>query len=195
MGYSKVVYGGKTLIDLTADTVSADKLLEGITAHGRDGEVIVGECTYDSDTKDATAMPNDILTGSTAYVNGVKIEGTMANIGSVEEVITDANDVIAIKPGYHDGSGTVQIDSTEKTKLIAGNIKSGVSILGVEGIYEGEGGKGQTKTTIPYTTAQTILPDEGFDYLTQVNVEPIAYDETPNAQGGLTVTIGTVAPA
>lgn len=32
MGVSKVVYGGKTLIDLTGDTVTEDKLLKGATA-------------------------------------------------------------------------------------------------------------------------------------------------------------------
>ena len=32
---SKVVYGGKTLIDLTADTVTADKLLSTYTAHDK----------------------------------------------------------------------------------------------------------------------------------------------------------------
>lgn len=43
MGINKVVYGGKTLIDLTGDTVTADKLLEGVTAHGKDGEVVTGK--------------------------------------------------------------------------------------------------------------------------------------------------------
>ena len=33
---SKVVFGGNTLIDLTQDTVVADKLLQGYTAHGVD---------------------------------------------------------------------------------------------------------------------------------------------------------------
>lgn len=37
---SKVVYGGKTLIDLTSDTVTADKLLSGVIAHDKSGDVI-----------------------------------------------------------------------------------------------------------------------------------------------------------
>ena len=45
MGVSKVIYNGDTLIDLTADTVAADKLLSGYTAHGADGEVITGTAT------------------------------------------------------------------------------------------------------------------------------------------------------
>lgn len=39
---SKVVYGSKVLIDLTSDTVTADKLLEGIVAHDKSGAKIYG---------------------------------------------------------------------------------------------------------------------------------------------------------
>lgn len=46
MAYSKIIYGGNVLIDLTGDTVAADKLLAGITAHGKDGEEITGTCAY-----------------------------------------------------------------------------------------------------------------------------------------------------
>lgn len=50
MAVSKVVYGGKTLIDLTGDTVTEDKLLKGATAHGKDGEPVTGACTFDVDS-------------------------------------------------------------------------------------------------------------------------------------------------
>ena len=52
---SKVIYGGQVLIDLTADTVKADKLLSPYTAHGADGEPITGTCTYDVDSSGTTA--------------------------------------------------------------------------------------------------------------------------------------------
>lgn len=39
---NKVVYGDQTLIDLTSDTVSTNKLLNGYTAHGADGAPITG---------------------------------------------------------------------------------------------------------------------------------------------------------
>ena len=42
MGNSKVVFNAKVLIDLTGDTVAAAKLLEGATAHGKDGERVTG---------------------------------------------------------------------------------------------------------------------------------------------------------
>lgn len=48
MAYSKIIYGGNVLIDLTGDTVAADKLLAGITAHGKDGEEITGSGAPDA---------------------------------------------------------------------------------------------------------------------------------------------------
>ena len=88
MAISKVVYGGNTLIDLTADTVSADKVLAGIKAHGADGEAITGTCAYDADTTDATVAAAEILTGKTAYAKGLKVTGTMKNNGAVTGAIT-----------------------------------------------------------------------------------------------------------
>ena len=86
------------------------------------------------------------------------------------------------------------IEATEKAKIIASNIKDGVTILGVLGTYTGEGVTAQKKNATPYTTAQVILPDSGYDYLSEVDIAAIAYVETDNAAGGKTATIGTVAP-
>ncbi len=63
MAYNKIVYGNETLIDLTADTVSPDKLAQGITAHDKSGSVIEGTSTKDSDTSDATVAVSEILEG------------------------------------------------------------------------------------------------------------------------------------
>lgn len=191
MAISKVIYNGKTLLDLTADTVVADKLLKGITAHGKDGSAVVGTCTFDANTQDATATAAEILKGKTAYNKGVKVTGTMTNNGAVAGNITTVAGTYIVPQGYHDGSGKVQIDATEQAKLIAANIREGVTILGVEGTMSGtEGAKPQAKTVVPSTTKQTILPDEDFNYLSQVTVEAIPYNETENSAGGITVSIG-----
>ena len=42
MAISKIIYGGDTLIDLTHDTVTAENIDEGITAHSASGEELVG---------------------------------------------------------------------------------------------------------------------------------------------------------
>lgn len=191
MAVSKVIYGGTTLIDLTADTVVANKVLTGYTAHGADGEVITGTCSYDSNTQDATASDSEILSGKTAYVKGSKKTGTMANNGAVTGTISTKDGSYTIPQGYHDGSGKVSIDSTEQAKLIATNIRDGVTILGVLGTMSGtEGANPQSKTVTPSTTQQTILPDEGYNYLSQVTVNAIPYSESENSAGGTTVTIG-----
>jgi hypothetical protein len=191
MAVSKVIYGGQTLIDLTADTVTADKLLKGTKAHGANGASIVGACEYDANTQDATASEAEILSGKTAYNKGNKITGTMKNNGSVTGKITTKAGKYTVPQGYHDGSGTVQIDPTEQAKIIPDNIRDGITILGVEGVMSGtEGASPQAKEVTPTTTEQVVLPDDGFNYLSQVTVKAIPYVESDNSTGGKTVTIG-----
>lgn len=186
---NKLVVGNETKFDLTADTVTTDKLLKGATAHDKSGAPITGTCTYDADTQDATAAVAEILEGKTAYARGTKLTGTMPNKGAVSGTIA-TKDAYTIPMGFHDGSGTVSIDATESAKLIAGNIKKGISILGVEGTYGGDAAKVQTKSVTPTMAAQTVLPDEGFDYLSQVDVAAIPVIYSANAAGGQTCTIG-----
>ena len=195
---SKVIYGNQTLIDLTSDTVVANKLLDGYTAHGADGAPITGTCTFDADTQDATATAAEILATKTAYKAGAKITGTMPNIGKQNSEITTKAQAVSISQGYHDGSGTVSISATEQAKLIADNIREGVTILGVLGTMSGsEDVKATSLSATPYTTAKTYLPTSqgDYNYFSQVSVAAIAYNETDNAAGGKTATIGAVAPA
>ena len=186
---NKLVVGNETKFDLTADTVAADKLLKDFTAHDKSGAPITGTCTYDADTQDATAAVAEILEGKTAYARGTKLTGTMPNKGAVSGTITDKT-AYTIPMGFHDGSGTVSIDATELAKIIPANIKSGVSILGETGTYGGEEVKAQTKSVTPTMSVQTVLPDEGFDYLSQVSVAAIPVTYSDNAAGGQTCTIG-----
>ena len=191
MAISKVVYGGNTLIDLTADSVTADKLLKGTTAHGANGEPVTGTCTFDADTQDATATAAEILSGKTAYNKGTKVTGSMKNNGAVSGKISTKDGSYTVPQGYHDGSGKVQIDSTEQAKLTPANIREGVTILGVTGTMSGnEGEKAQEKTVTPSTEAQTVVPDSGYTCLSSVTVLGIPYEETDNSAGGKTVTIG-----
>lgn len=191
MANNKIIYGGQILIDLTSDTVSADKLASGITAHDKSGAVITGTCSFDSDTSDATVAVAEMLGGKTAYARGAKLTGTMPDKSGTNGAINSKDDEFAIPQGYHDGSGKVAIDSTEKAKLIPSNIKQGVEILGVTGSCEPSSDvTAQSKSVTPSAAEQTVLPDEGYDYLSQVTVLAIPYTETENSAGGVTVTIG-----
>lgn len=186
---NKVVNGesGDVIIDLTGDTlISTSQLASGVKAHDRSGAPITGTNTYDADTSDANATQSQILSGATAYVNGSKVTGTMTNNGGITGTITTLSPY-SVPTGYHDGSGTVSVDSTN---ISAGNIKSGVSILGVTGSYSGEAAVLQSKTVTSSFTAQTVTADAGYDALSQVTVNAMPYSETDNVAGGKTVTIG-----
>lgn len=190
---NKIIFGGEVLIDLTADTVTADKLHEGITAHDKSGAIITGTNTYDADTSDGTAAASEILSTKTAYVNGNKVTGTMPNRGAVTGTISSIAEAYTIPQGYHDGSGSVVIDINEAKKIVATNIRNGIEILGVTGSMTGtEEVNAQVITVTPTKSAQTVTPDssQGYNYISQVTVNAIPYTETQNSAGGLTVTIG-----
>lgn len=190
MANNKIIYFGEVLIDLTGDTVTADKLLAGYKAHDKSGEVITGTCAFDSDTSSGTVDASEILSGEIAFSQGNKITGTMPNRGAVSGKIATKDGAYTVPMGYHDGSGTVALDATEKAKLIATNIKSGITMFGVTGSYSGEAVTAHTKTVTSSNAKQTVLPDSGYDYLSSVIVNAVPYSTSANAAGGTTVTIG-----
>lgn len=188
---NKVIIGNDVKLDLTADDITADKLAKGIKAHDKSGAPIVGTSTFDSDTSEDTAVAAEILLGKTAHAKGAKLVGTMPNQGAKTLTIGQKTDTPAIPMGFHDGSGKAEIDADEQAKIIPGNIKQGVSILGVEGSYGGEAVKAQSnKNVTPGMAQQVVTPDEGFDYLAQVTVAAIPITYTDNAAGGQTLAVG-----
>ena len=121
------------------------------------------------------------------------VTGAMKNNGAVEGTISSKDEEYTVPQGFHDGSGKVKIHADEKAKLVANNIREGVTILGVAGSMTGtEGANPQAKIVTPSTSQQEILPDSesGYNYLSQVTVLAIPYSEAENPQGGTTVTIG-----
>lgn len=124
------------------------------------------------------------LSGCVDAVDGIE------NRGAVEGSIATADGSYTIAAGYHNGKGKVAISAAERAKIIAGNIKSGVTLLGVVGTYIGEALKAQAKSVVPSKAKQTITPDEGYDALSSVEVAPIpdAYQDV----SGVTATAADV---
>lgn len=143
---SKVEINGATLIDISNDTVAANILAEGYTAHDKTGNTITGTLTQQS--------------GKT--------------------VTPGTSNIVAVESGKYT-TGTVYVKGD--SNLTADNIKSGTSIFGVTGTYEGSSPNLQSKS-VTYTSngTATITPDAGYDGLSSVDV-------TVNVSGGGGATI------
>lgn len=88
MAINKVIYNGNILIDLTADTIIADKLLNGYNAHGSNGESIMGTmqnngsvaATIDGLTVTSYTIPKGFHSGSGTVSLTNDIENALAAI-------------------------------------------------------------------------------------------------------------------
>ena len=87
-----------------------------------------------TNTNDATATDSDVLANKTAYANGQKLYGSLPNKGEANIELTDLT-TKTVERGYYSG-GTAKIADAESAKIIPENIKSGVTVLGVEGTLE-----------------------------------------------------------
>lgn len=134
----KGYHNGSGKVSITLETKSATPTKSAQTVTPTSGKVL-SKVTVNAipssyiTTTDATAAATDILASKTAYVNGSKLTGTLPNIGTATGTISTKAGSYTIAKGYHSGSGTVSISSTEQNKIISDNIKSGVTILGVSG--------------------------------------------------------------
>lgn len=188
---NKVIIGSEVKLDLTQDDITPDKLAAGIKAHDKSGAPIVGSSTFDADTSDANAVAAELLKDKTAYVNGVKVTGTMPNNGAKTLNIVNKSTPVTIPTGFHDGSGKAQIAADEQAKLIPANIREGITVLGVTGTMSGsEGMKPQAKNVTPTFAQQEVLPDDGYNCLSSVTVASIPVTYTDNEQGGQTLKVG-----
>lgn len=187
---SKVVLSnGEVLIDLTQDDVKAEHVQSGIYFHDKTGERKQGTNTKTVDASEATAEAAEVLAGRTFGKGNEMQTGTMPdNSGNNVEISTLAG--TPIPRGHYDGSGVAKLADAEIAKLVAGNIKEGVNILGVTGEFGADDISSQSKTVTPTFEKQTINPDSGYSFLSSVEVEAIKVTRTDNEAGGVTVTIG-----
>lgn len=147
----------------------AENIVEGVNIFGVEGTASTG-----TDTSDATATSNDIIVGKTAYVNGEKLEGSIAEIiGGTGFAYTRLIDVVNNKDLFvtatHKGSATyalrpnaevqVMVPYSEVTNAIgltADKIAAGNTILGVEGTAP------VTFATVEEMNSNTVYPENTF---------------------------------
>lgn len=136
------------------------------------------------DTSEDDAVVGDVLSGKKFHTSTGSETGSMTNNGDTSGTISTVAGCIVIPAGYTSG-GTVQISSTEQEKIVAGNIKQGVTILGVCGTVNPT--PPLKNVTVKSTTSEDeVDAGEGYYGIGTVTVSPISL-ETVN------VTLGTTA--
>lgn len=130
MGNSKIVFNANVLIDLTGDTVAAAKLLEGATAHGKDGERVTGTI-WDRNT----VGKHGAVGASSAYPS-VAVTPVERDTQAYQN--TDGVSRVFLKPpaGYYDGTSYVGETYGTVANVIGlndGNLCAGSSVLGITG--------------------------------------------------------------
>lgn len=85
------------------------------------------------DTTGASVSASDVRSGKTFFGASGQDTGTLAEASLATTSITTKSQSITVPSGIHSGSQSVSISSTEAAKIVASNIKSGVTILGVAG--------------------------------------------------------------
>lgn len=84
-------------------------------------------------TGDATGTAAHLLYGDVLYGPNGEVVGTMTDRSGFSGTVTNKNLDVVIPAGFHDGTGSVGLSSNDKNNLVSGNLRSGVTVLGVSG--------------------------------------------------------------
>lgn len=179
-----------TAVDLSSDTVTADKLLSGYTAHNRLGEAVTG--TY-SNTYMAKIVSNTATSLNSA--TGVKLNGTRKSITVGSTFTFSAGDTLTVdasnnNPGtgavYYNGmyEGTVDFSYSEfvSITLPASNIAIQFS--------------GSARTDIDETASTLVVPlsataNDTYTAPSGMAYSPITVNVTPTLQAKTNINPST----
>lgn len=165
------IYFGTEKVSIFAGA-GATKMQEKAVTPSESQQVITPDDTYDGLSKVTVGAISKTYVGS-----GVTKKSAATYTPGTSNQTIGANQ-------YLSGAQTIKGDSN----LVAGNIRSGVSIFGVTGtVVAASSPNLQTKTVTPRTSSQTIRPDSGYDGLSQVTVSGDSNLVSGNIVSGKTI--------
>ena len=125
MGVSKVIINGVTKIDITGDTVAANKLLTGYTAHGADGESVSGSIASKSST-DLT-VSGDTVTAPAGYYSSSASKAVASGSATTPATSITANPTISVNSSTGVISASVSASESVTPTVSAGYVSSGTA--------------------------------------------------------------------
>lgn len=117
------------------------------------------------DTRDANAMASELLEDKTAYVNNLKIQGTIQtysgeNQGGTEDFQTEEIEVAPSTESQNFEGLFNKVTISGDENLMPNNIRSGVEIFNVVGDFEGESVKITDASGLFYNKARLDILDD-----------------------------------
>ena len=203
-GLSKVTVGAiqteiKTVTSNGTVTPSAGKYLKQVTVNVPTGGI---------DTSDATATPDDMMEGTTAYVNGEKVTGTIPlwngiNWDTPTAIWDSKNKKLTLRGSLNarrmikkDSISTMHCSGEKLGDATAADVAQGKTFtsssgLKITGTHVCSGGGTtptlQSKTISPSTSQQIITPDSGYDGLSRVTVNGDVNLVAENIKSGVSI--------
>lgn len=207
MAVNKVVYGNRTLIDLTEVTVTADTLLEGYTALDKRGELITGTAVAGSGEAISIIDEPDSHGGTIRHITSVSLAGDTVSPATLLAGYTAHNSlgqrIVGTASG---GGGTITLQEkthitplTSSQTITADTGYDGLSSVQIDAMPTGTA---TAPTSISGTTATVSTGTNTLTLTKTVSVTPrittagyISSGTAGNSSVSLTANVTTKAAA